>query len=522
MKPFISCNHPVRVNTSKGVRFVSCGHCTQCMNAKRARTSLLLDLEGQHCKYVEFITLTYKDEFLPRLDFNDYFRNIHDCGLSYDNLPIKLGKRYVKNFGKYELDTTAQNVVLPFSKFSKYYGYQEYFKYLQEYNKRVNLYFQRHPDRQRGVRKNNVVPILWYSDLQKYIKRLRFFAKKTFDIQFRYFAIGEYGTESLRPHWHILLCHNSYEFHRIFDEVVDLPGNTSINIRQCSTALYRAALWSYGDCVTSTTDKGLSSYLASYVNQSADFPQILAPFPQKTFHSIFLGEHRDFEQITSLFRRQDWEQLCTTTVQDSNGCERNVSVPSSSYNRFNIRLSCVNLQDVQTSYELLHTTKQLLDKYLRETGEIVNIYEETSLYSFYNWCSSYTVGNTYFADYFNTVIRSSFVSRNILNPLYQLCYGVKKLYKMSNLLGFTPYQYLTYLAKFRSWLDLKNLNKQFEMLEMDDNYSYQYYTVIDPITGVYDIKKLFASPLFMSQQQDANMQYWSDIKHREVADTYKF
>ena len=138
MKPFISCNHPVRVNTSKGIRFVSCGHCIQCMNAKRSRTSLLLDLEGQHSKYVEFLTLTYSDDFIPRLDFQKYYDNIFTLGLSFDDIPISFGYRVVRNFGRISHDTSFDNVFVPFHIKSKYYGYSELSSLLKKYNARVD------------------------------------------------------------------------------------------------------------------------------------------------------------------------------------------------------------------------------------------------------------------------------------------------------------------------------------------------------------------------------------------------
>lgn len=522
MKPFISCNHPVRVNTSKGIRFVSCGHCIQCMNAKRSRTSLLLDLEGQHSQYVEFLTLTYSDSFIPRLDFQKYYDNLSTLGLSFDDIPISFGNRVVRNFGRISHDSSFDNVFVPFHLKTKYYGYSELSSLLKKYNSRVDAYFTRFPERRRGIRQYNIVPILWYPDLQKFIKRLRAFTKKTFDVKFRYFAIGEYGTNSLRPHWHILLCHNSSRLHRIFDDVVDLPFSTPENPRQCSTLLFNSQIWQYGDCVTSTTDKGLSSYLASYVNQSSDFPAILAPYGQKTFHSIFLGEHRDFKQVASLFRSGDFEQLCSTPLLDSKGVERVVSVPSASYARFNIRLTSVGLQDAQTSYDLLFQTGRYVDRYFEETGEVINVFNETSLYSFYIWYRSLNVRSTLLSSYFDIVVSPAFVHRGTLNPLFQLVYGYKKLYKMSNLLGMSRYQYLSQLARFRSWLDLRNLSTLYHMLELDDNYAYQYYSVLDPVTGAYDLNKLFTSQLFMSQQTLANIAYWSDIKHRDVSDSYKF
>lgn len=47
----------------------------------------------------------------------------------------------------------------------------------------------------------NVYPTLLKSDLQKFFKRLR---KRT-GIELRYFACGEYGTHTIRPHYHAII-----------------------------------------------------------------------------------------------------------------------------------------------------------------------------------------------------------------------------------------------------------------------------------------------------------------------------
>lgn len=522
MKPFISCNNPVLVHTSKGPLYVNCGHCVQCSNSKRHKLNLLLDLEIQSCKYCEFITLTYSDDFLPYLDFNSFFDNKLKLGLNVDLLPVHLGNRVSYSFGRSVLDKSSQNVFVPFRIISKHFNSYALSHSLNSYNKRVDAYFELFPYRKRGCRVANIVPILWYSDLQKFIKRFRAFCAKSFDASFRYFAIGEYGTNSLRPHWHIVLLHNSLRLRNSFNDVVSLSGSTRENPRECSSEVFNSTLWTYGDITTKTTDGRISSYISSYVNQSADFPAILDAFPQKEFHSIFLGENRSFKQVADLFRDGQFEDLCSSHLKDSKGFLRSVSLPSTSYDRFNLRLSGFNIQDYKATYALFSSCKLAVKKYLEDTGEIINIYSQSSLYDFYLYLGEHlspTLG--FLHDYYYNVIRPSFIERRTLNSLYLLLYGLRKLFKMSDLLGFSPFQYLFHLSRFNSWLSLKRLNEFFGMLECDSNFSYQYYAALDPHTGIYDLNKLFTSPLYRQQVQLANMDYYEDIKHREVVDLYK-
>lgn len=524
MKPFISCNNPVLVQSSHGPIYVNCGHCVQCSNSKRKTLNLLLDLEIQNCKYCEFITLTYDEKFLPYIDFNEYFDNKQRLGLNVDLLPLHLGKRVSYSFGRPKVDDSCFNKFIPFNIISKNYAGYGLLEDLSIYNNRVDEYFTRFPWRSRGVRQHNIVPILWKDDMQKFLKRFRAFCQREFGCSFRYFAIGEYGTNSLRPHWHIVLLHNSLRLRDAFNDVVVLPGSTPQNPRECARKIYCSTLWKYGDVTSATTDGRIASYISSYVNQSADFPAILNAFPQKTFHSLFLGEKRSCEQVADLFRSSRFEELVTTDVKDSKGIVHSVSVPSSSYARFNIRLSGFNLQDYKAAYALFSSCKLAIRKYTEESGCMINIYSESDLYDFYLFLGERLTNSNspLLYDYYYNVIRPSYVERSTLNSLYCLLYGLKKLSKISLLLGFSEYQYLFHLSRFTSWLSLKRLNEFFKMLEIDSNFSYQYYAAIDPHSGIYDLKKLFTAPLYRKQVQLANMDYVSDIKHREVVDSYKF
>ena len=55
----------------------------------------------------------------------------------------------------------------------------------------------------------SIVPILWYDDIRKYIARLRKWFLKEYGEKIRYYIICEYGSQSFRPHYHILLFHDS-------------------------------------------------------------------------------------------------------------------------------------------------------------------------------------------------------------------------------------------------------------------------------------------------------------------------
>ena len=77
--------------------------------------------------------------------------------------------------------------------------------------------------------------VLHYADLRNYFKRLR----KEKSLNFRYFAVGEYGEQSGRPHFHVLLfSKNPLKSDQVFREKWE-AGHTHIkcadfaNIRYC-------------------------------------------------------------------------------------------------------------------------------------------------------------------------------------------------------------------------------------------------------------------------------------------------
>lgn len=86
--------------------------------------------------------------------------------------------------------------------------------------------------------------VLTYSDVQKYIKRVR---RAGFPL--RYFAVGEYGTLKGRAHWHILMFWQEQAPERVLDERISCPwwdhgfaqyeNMTSRSIRYCCKYLQK-------------------------------------------------------------------------------------------------------------------------------------------------------------------------------------------------------------------------------------------------------------------------------------------
>lgn len=542
MKGFLSCNSPVKVNTLRGALLVGCGKCIQCQTARRRKTELLLSLETQSHKYCELINLTYNDECLPWVDLSAIDGRYIAYGNELDTFlrslhPIHFGDRYKKMYNprtnKYY---SVRDKYYSEQRYTSVFGYLERYMCfdtfdvtqtyldLENYNKRIDQYYVKFPWRKRGFsRQKNHVAILWSEDLQRYVDRLKKWVGRTFGVKVRYFAVGEYGTNSLRPHWHIVLFHDSLQLRDAFSKVFVYPNSTKRNPRECSTALRDASLWTFGDCTTTTTDGFASSYLSGYLNQSSSIPKLLSSFPPKTYKSIFLGDNRDFKLLSSLLKSRDFDGLTTSRLVSRKGLDHIVSVPSSSYSRFHIGYSFDGLQDLKAKSALFRATKWFLNR------AQISLSDDSQLHDALLWLCNYDTSSrsldsailSPLLSYCHSFAYPVYILKNTLNPLKSLFYATIKLYSMSSSLGLNTWQYLTLVHDFEKWLDYRNLVNHLTMLEVNPSLAYQYYASFDSCLGILDFNKYSKMSFFLAQQAGANMDWYSSIKHKDVVMSYK-
>lgn len=149
----MDCLHPVTIpNKGLGPAFIEvpCGKCPNCLTTKLNQWAFRLEQHVKKYKYVHFVTLTYNDENL--------------CYSYVDN---------DKKVTVYRADNLPFNVD-PFE----------------------------------------LVPCLFKPDLQNFFRSLRKYGKYLgYNKDFiSYYAIGEYGSEFNRPHYHIMLFSNDVDF----------------------------------------------------------------------------------------------------------------------------------------------------------------------------------------------------------------------------------------------------------------------------------------------------------------------
>ena len=343
MALFPRCNNPVPVAGRHGISLVGCHSCIQCRVAAQEHLCKILEVEASKHSYVEFFTLTYDDMHLPYIDTSYMYP--FGYALRIPNRVIKKFNRRTKSF-YFVADKISKSFRLTdFSTIDTAFM-------LNEYYSRIDKYYSRFPSRSRGIRNNSVIPILWYDDIKKYIHRLRKWFFKEYNEKIRYYVICEYGSQSYRPHYHLLLFRDSATARMDFRDVRVLPQSTEKNPREVCHKLDMADLWVYGDTTTKVTDGNMQEYVSKYLTQHSDFPRVLNKFPQRSFHSILLGS-KDRNEVRELLTARDFETLTTDYVVNKKGVRRPVSMSDAYYSKFAVKFtgpSCFNVAETSALF----------------------------------------------------------------------------------------------------------------------------------------------------------------------------
>ena len=337
-----TCFNPTRIYNQylDTYMYVSCGHCEKCLN-KRAHSWIeRLDAE-KHCwKYTIFFTLTYNEEYVPSLNYDE------SSGMwlsSNRELLVSLTEDDLLS-----LDSSS-------------------------------LFYMNRLDKLR---------ILYPKDVQNFIKRLRRHIDYRFGsesrIPLRYYICGEYGPTTFRPHYHGQLFFND---DRVFREIEKLVTE--------SWSVYDRATKSFSPIglVDVQPDSASSTYVSAYLNSFSHLPQVLT-FPKiRPFHicskcppigSLFESN----SEIQSIFHNGNIQR---SVPHFGNG--QFVSTPIPAYLRYRLFPKCLR-------YSLLsHTCRVALYGFSnrfapKEESETFEVYGWRVLHEcrrqYYSVCSCYS------------------------------------------------------------------------------------------------------------------------------------
>lgn len=248
------CEHPLRIKKDGHFRYVPCGKCNTCKCRKSSDVVSRLEHEAQCHKYTVFFTLTYNDSNLPTLQYSSTDNALVD---PVDGLVFSLDE--IKGF---------------------------------------------RPNSRLYLARRKEIPYLKVKDLQDFIKRLRFYFSTTISQSkdyakncLRYYAVGEYGPSTYRPHFHGVLYFDS-----------DLVA------RQITHLISKS--WPFGFVKAEHSKGRCASYCARYVNCISALPKVyqhrsLRPFsicskfpslgsaaiPSQTFYQLLFGGFGKFPLV---------------------------------------------------------------------------------------------------------------------------------------------------------------------------------------------------------------------------------
>lgn len=246
------CFRPLTVSSGGVRRVVGCYHCPACESKRMSDYRKQIELEAFQSKYVYFLTLTYKPDALP-------LAYIEQDSLVTDEGEIIFPDKFdMKRFSKESVLDSAREV----ARYSFLPSGLDTLAYLKK------------------------------TDFQKFIKRLRKYVSERFSsTKVRFFAIGEYGPKSLRPHFHCL----------IFTDSEDVFKSGCLVANPDDPKSYRNAplreIWPHGRVHGELSSGTCANYVSSYVVSIGRLPLVLQTrgFRPFVLHSSHFGHPKTYD-----------------------------------------------------------------------------------------------------------------------------------------------------------------------------------------------------------------------------------
>lgn len=275
---------------------VSCGKCPACLQQKaNARTSRIRN-HSVAGEVALFVTLTYAPKFLP------YIRLDELTTQGFVNIYRNASHRY---YGDEEKVKDEIDIIDSF--------------YLSDLD---NFTFHGLKSA-RGLSKG-CVSVIYYKDLQDFVKRLRINLKRKFnyDNKITLFACAEYGPLTQRAHFHLLIFAPSDAYETLRDAIVKS--------------------WSYADRLRTSQyieiAKDAASYVASYVNSPYTAGSLLSSsaFRQKHSCSKDFGVRLEYFSLAKILQAIERRDLRYNVPSSRNGVPSvdSVLIPKYVINRY--------------------------------------------------------------------------------------------------------------------------------------------------------------------------------------------
>ena len=259
---------------------VNCGRCPACRQQKADARAKRIRATYQSGKLCLFVTLTYAPNFLPYIKMDELKQKPAKLNI-YRNAVCRYVSKPVKDKDNYEVffkqqyapDTVLDTVDITYPPDG------------------VDFLFNIHTAEKS---RRGEISVVYYKDLQNFIKRLRINLDRHYGIKERFesFQCCEIGPTTQRAHFHLLLF---------------IPAEYETAFRKCICQSWRFAHYS----ITSGQIKiahDAASYVSSYCNRPTDFPPLFEASSLKPRSSMSqwlgFGFHRfDREEVFEAVRQ---------------------------------------------------------------------------------------------------------------------------------------------------------------------------------------------------------------------------
>ena len=482
--PFVKCLKPLRLFDSRNNPiFVPCGHCIACQNTKRSSLSLKLRLEEHNCKFCYFLTLTFDDDNIPLfdVDFDSLNSNIVRIRPFSERLRTDSG---IDDFCSDMYDGS-----------SWFWDSVDYYKsFVANYERKYH---------KSCVYGHRFIALLYYRDIQLFLKRVRKFILANYGEKIRFYAIGEYGTKSLRPHWHLLFFFNSSELAQAFEDC----ENVGTTRRPCECPKFLRPFWEYGIIDSKRTNGECYNYVSSYVNKPSNFPKLLVLLSdQKAYHSIQLGQILSEKDIISNIKKDNFGFFEQQSYVDSYGFEIPYAIWRSYYNKYFPTFSCSGCMSLEQTYRVLTSYETLTG--IVGSDSISDIARHL-FYHYHKHCSDNHDIYRYLYFAYVSVLHSKNVG--LLSCLKSVLYASKQFLSAARLCDCSPVEYFRKYLKFYRFKNLGVLRLHFDNCS-DSLYRSIYYQT-------YSFHGLDSRYLATSEFADFTLsekvRFVSSIKHRD-------
>ena len=523
-------------------QLVSCRHCKACLLAQMRFNAFRCNLEALDNKYTFFSTFTYAPKYLPKVKLMYYNGEYNrDTGEFRPKQPVcfKMLTRRLNNLSDVEVykstDCVDGSWVFPFRIVSKYNEKAFYNRKQDEVWKSIFdfdilSYYKR-------CKTGNCLGVLCKYDLQILLKTIRnnihAFVKKYKQIynigeeineRIRYYAVGEYGPETLRPHYHVLFFTNSDFVASILERILRKS-------------------WSYGRIDFQLSKGQASDYVASYVNSTVLIPDFLriSQFRPFTVHSRYFGE----KTIRPTFKKayEETPELFVKKCRVLDGKAVNFRVWRSIQNYYFPKCMGYSYYPAEVKYKL-YTVYYYAARYFKEksVAELTRkIYDMREEY-LDNGCTV-----SWFQDFFHKNRRMIDVDVDLPNTIAD---KEKRLLSFLYSLLYTSYRFVHFVCDdnpnfFRSRIRkiedfyeyIEKLNyKEFLKSQQDFVKTFtNQYDLNDYLEYFYDssiieryssfqsyISKMRGTKLFNSFKNEVNKKFRDSVKHKEVNDKLSY